>query len=547
LWGVVTVVLLIACANLANLMLARAAARQKEFAVRIALGASRRQVVWQLMVESLLLAGIGGLFGALLACWGVQIFISSSPTLFPPVGPVQVDLAALAFTVGISLLAGLIFGLAPAWQSVRTASQEALRDLTPRMSATQPAPATRNVLVLVEIALCFVLLVTAALMLQSFAAMLRSDRGFDPEHLLTAELDFSVAGFTTWVLPSETRPQTPLTELMARLRRYPGVKAVGASSRLLRRDNAPPSQPFTIFGQAPSRSEDRPAAECQGISPEWLRAVGGRLLRGREFTEADTLHAPAVALINETLARRYFPGRDPIGQHLALGQGGVSLTARDSFGLLLWAEIVGVIADIKSLQPKPEAVPEIYRPYWQWPMQTPTVSIRTSQDPAELGGAIIRETRSVSPRVPLPVIRTMDDRLAESMAQPRTQTTLLSLFAFLALVLATVGLYGVLAYTVVQRTREIGVRLALGARPGDVLAMILRQGVRVTLMGISVGVLLAVAAARIARSLLYQTPPVDALTFLGIGLLLGLVALMACWFPARRAARIEPMEALRHE
>ncbi|HKS37678.1 MAG TPA: ABC transporter permease [Verrucomicrobiae bacterium] len=547
LWSVVAGVLLIACANVANLMLARAATRQKEIALRLAMGAGRWRVMRQLLIESVLLAAIGGAIGVFLGWGGLQLFVAASPGNIPRLNEVTLDGTALGFTLGISVLTGVLFGLAPAWQFSRPDLNEALKEGSRGASAGTAAGRTRNVLVVAEVALSVVLLAGAGLMLQSFARMLRAERGFQSEHLLTAELDFSVSGFTTWVRPTATRPQVPLRELIERLRALPGVQAVGAGSRLLRRENRPPHESVAIFGRPTLKPEEQPKAEFKGITPDWLRALGARVQRGRDFTEADTLEAPGVVLINETMARRYFPNEDPIGQRFKMGAKQPPLSATNVWGLPEWSEIIGVVSDVKSLHPQPEAVPEVYVPYWQWPMQSPTLLVRTTGNPATLAEAIRRETRAVIPNLPPPLIRTMDDLLSETVAQPRLQTGLLSLFAGLALMLAAVGLYGVLAYAVAQRQREIGVRLALGAQKRDVLSLVIGQGMKLALAGVGIGLLAALALTRVIRSLLYGVTPADPVTFAGVSLLLVSVALLACWLPARRAARIDPMEALRCE
>jgi putative ABC transport system permease protein len=384
-------------------------------------------------------------------------------------------------------------------------------------------------------------------MLQSFARMLRAERGFTPEHLLTVELDFSVSGFTTWVRPTATRPQVPLRELIERLRALPGVQAVGAGSRLLRRENRPPHESISILGRPTLKPDEQPKAEFKGVTPNWMRAMGARVLRGRDFTEADRLEAPGAVLINETMARRYFPNEDPIGQRLKMGSNQPALHATNVWGLPEWSEIVGVVSDIKSLHPQPETVPEVYQSYWQWPMQSPTLLIRATSHPALLAEAIRRETKAVIPNLPPPLIRTMDDLVFETVAQPRLQTGLLSLFAGIALALAAVGLYGVLAYLVTQRTREIGVRIALGAQKRNVLSLVIGQGMKLALAGVVVGVVVALALTRVLTSLLYGVKPTDPVTFVGVSILLVAIALIACWLPARRAAKVDPMEALRYE
>jgi putative ABC transport system permease protein len=547
LWSVVAGVLLIACANVAHLMLARAATRQKEIALRLALGAGWFRVMRQLLIESIVLAAAGGALGVLLGWWGLQIFIAASPGNIPRLHEVTLDGTALGFTLAISMVTGILFGLAPAWHFSRPDLNEALKEGTRGASAGAAAGRTRNGLVVAEVALSLVLLIGAGLMLQSFARMLRAERGFQPEYLLTAELDFSVSGFTTWVRPTATRPQVPLTALIERLRALPGVQAVGAGSSLLRRENRPPAQPVAIFGRPTRTPEEQPRADFKGITPGWLRALGSRLLRGRDFTDADTLEAPGAVLINETLARRFFPNEDPLGKRFKMGSEQPPLNATNVWGHPEWSTIVGVVADVKSLHPHPEAVPEAYVPYWQYPMQGPTILIRTVGDPKLMAEAIRRETKSIIPNLPPPLIRTMDNLVSETVAQPRLQTGLLSLFAGIALLLAVVGLYGVLTYLVTQRTREIGVRIALGAQERNVLALVVGHGMKLALAGIALGVLLALALTRVINNLLYGVKPTDPLTFSLVSLLLVAIALLACWLPARRAARVHPMVALRYE
>jgi putative ABC transport system permease protein len=547
LWGVVAGVLLIACANVANLMLARAASRQKEMALRLALGASRWRVMRQLLTESTLLALLGAGVGALFGYWGVKVVVAASPASLPRLAEVSLDGAALCFTLGTAVLTGVIFGLAPAWQMSRPALNETLKEGVRSASTGISAGRTRSSLVVAEVALATVLLVGAGLMLQSFAKLLATDRGFRAEHLLTVELDFSVAGFTTWVRPTETRPQVRLQELMDRVRQLPGVESAGAAYRFLRQDNRPPIQPFAIHGRPPLAEAERPTAEHGAITPGYLRTLGLRLRRGRDFTEADILEAPGVALVNESFVRRFFPNEDPIGQHVTMERTLVPLGATNIYGSPVWSEIVGIVSDMKSLSAQPESVPEVYRPYWQWPMQSPTLFVRASGDPAALTAAIRRETKSVIPNLPSPRIRLMTERVAESIAQPRFQAGLLNLFGGVALLLAAGGIYGVLAYAVTQRRREIGIRMALGAQKHNVLTLILGQGMKLALTGVVIGVLSALALTRVLRNLLYEVRPTDSLTFAAVSLLLVAIALFACWLPARRAAQVDPIEALRHE
>jgi putative ABC transport system permease protein len=547
LWGVVTGVLLIACANVANLTLARAASRQKEIALRCALGAGTWRVVRQLLVESIVLALMAGGLGALVGWWGLHLFVLFCPENIPRLDQLTIDPVALAFTAGVSVLSGILFGLAPALQFSRPDFNEALKQGTRGASAGVAASRTRNILVVTEVALSAVLLSAAGLMLQSFANMLRAERGFQPAHLLTAQLDFSVSGFSTWVRPTMSRPQVPLHTLMEQLRAFPGVQSVGAGSLLLRRENEPPHEPIAIFGRPVLNSEEQPKAEFTGITPGWVQALGARVISGRDFAEADTLEAPGVMLINQTLARRYFPNENPIGRRLRMGSEQPPLNATNVWGLGQWSEIVGVVSDVKSLHPRPEVVPEVYVPYWQWPMQNPTLLVRTTGDPATLADSIRRETRQLIPNLPPPLIRTMDELVAATLAQPRLQSSLLSLFAAAALLLATIGLYGVVTYTVSQRRHEIGIRIALGAQKSDVLGLVVAHGMKLALAGVALGFVGALALTRLIGSLLYGVEPTDPLTFAAVSVLLALIALLACWSPARRAARLNPTEALRYE
>ncbi len=333
------------------------------------------------------------------------------------------------------------------------------------------------------------------------------------------------------------------------------VKGNGAQVRLtgrgirrkgnVRVDNLPPSESVAIFGRPTLNPEDQPKAEFMGITPDWLRAMGGRLLRGRDFTEADILEAPGVVLVNEAFARRYFPGQDPVGHRIRMGANQPPLNATNVWGLPEWSEIVGVASDIQSLHPRPGTVPEVYQSYWQWPMQSPTLLVRATGDPATLADALRRETKAVLPSLPLPRIRTMDSLIAETMAQPRLQTGLLCLFAGTALLLAAVGLYGVLAFMVAERRHEIGIRMALGAGKSNVLALVIGQGLKLALSGLAIGIPAALALTRVIRALLYGVSPTDPLTFGAVALLLVVIALLASWLPARRAAQVDPMVALR--
>ncbi|MHB8654162.1 MAG: ADOP family duplicated permease [Terriglobia bacterium] len=547
LWAAVACVLLVACTNLANLLLARRAGRQKEIAIRLAVGASRWRVIRQLLTESILLALTGGAIGVLWASWGLRLFVIIAASHIPRIQEVRMNSASLAFTLGISLMTGLLFGFAPAWQISKPDLNQTLKESS--RSGSLHGSQLRFMLVVFEIALSLVLLIGAGLMTRSFVGLLRINRGFQTDHLLTAELDFSVSGFTTWIEPTPTRPQVTLQQIIGQVRNYPGITSVAAASRLPRDIGSALTQTIVIEGRPSMASGEFPTADFLGITPDYLRTLGIPLLEGRPFKERDSYDAPGVAIINETLARRYLPNENPIGKRLAMGgrKNPNQPEYSEPTGRPPWKEIVGVVADTKTLTLKAETVPEVYVPYWQWPMQSPALFVRTAANPAIAAAAIRNEMKAVNKNLPLPIIRTMDDILADSVAQPRYQTMLLSLFGVTALILAAVGIYGVTSYAVTQRTHEIGIRMALGAQRADVIRLVVGQGLKLTLVGVVIGIIGALALSRFLTSLLYGVKPTDSLTFIAVSLILLGVALLASYIPARSATKVDPMVALRYE
>ena len=393
LWAAVACVLLIACANLANLLLARGAGRQKEIAVRLALGATRGRVTRQLLTESLMLAFLGGAFGVLGASWGLHLFIAIAGSRIPRLQEVGIDTGSLAFTLVVSLLTGLLFGFAPAWQISQSDLTEALKESGRGVSLHRNR--FRPLFVVFEVAPSLVLLICAGLMTRSFVRLLRIDRGFQPDHLLTAELDFSVSGFTTWVEPTPTRPQVTLAQIVERIRNYPGVESVAAASKLPRDIGSALTQALVIENRPPLASGGYPTANFQGITPDYFRTMGIPLLQGRSFTDKDVYETPWVAIINQTMARRFFPDENPVGKRLALGgQESPGQPVTDSSGRPLWMEIVGVVAATKNLGLNAETVPDVYVPYWQWPMQSPALVVRTAGNPALIVAAIRSEVQA---------------------------------------------------------------------------------------------------------------------------------------------------------
>lgn len=544
LWGVIAAVLLIACANVANLTLARATARQKEIVIRLALGASRWQVVRQLLTESLLLAVAGGALGVLLAWWGLAALRGSNGDQVPRLQSVQLDGWALSFTLLLSVVTTVLCGLAPALAVTKHDLQSALKEGNKAATAGLHRNRLRSGLVIAEVALSLLLLVGAGLMLNSFARLVTLNRGFQAEHLLVAKLDFSVSGFTTWVRPTATRPQVALQELMQRLQAQPGVQSVAAISALPR-GTTPPRQGIILAQDQPSET---PRVEYKAVSPDYFRTMGIALLAGRSFTEHDVFGAPGVVLINETVAKRWFPHTNPIGKRIAMeGRTPGQPVTPAPWETSVWSEIVGVVADTKKLSLTANTVPEVFASYWQYPMQTPELLVRTKAHAAQVPTAIRTEIKSLNRNIPAPKIETMDALLAEVVATPRWQTMLLALFGGLALLLAAIGIYSVMAYAVAQRTQEIGVRMALGASQSDVLALVIGQGMKLVGIGAGLGLVGALFLTRYLQSLLFEVRATDPWTYAVVVVVLASVALKACYWPARRATKVDPMVALRTE
>ena len=544
LWGVIGVVLLIACANVANLTLARASARQREVVIRLALGASRWQVVRQLLTESSLLALAGGFCGLLLAVVGIAALKTISAEQIPRLQDVRLDRWALCFTLLISLATSVLCGLAPALEATKQNLSEALKEGSRTATTGSRRNRLRSGLVIAEVALSLLLLIVAGLMLKSFARLVSLDRGFRADHLLVARLDFSISGYTTWMRATTTRPQVTLQALIERLQTHDGVQSVAAISALPRSEE-PPRQGIVLEQGQPAET---PRANFMGVTPDYFRAMGIELLSGRSFSEHDAFEAPSVVIINQMLARRCYPNDDPVGKRLAMegrtpGQPAGPRPPHAS----IWSEIVGVVSDTRKLNLSAETVPEVYVPYWQYPMQTPELLVRTNVPLAGVFATIRNEIKTLNPNIPTPDIRPMDAMLADVVAQPRFQTTLLTLFGFVALLLSAVGIYSVVACSVTQRAHELGIRIALGAGPRHVVKLVVGRGMLLVLVGLVIGLAGAVALTRLMSALLFAVSPTDPLTFAGIPILLAGVALGACLVPARRATRVDPLAALRSE
>jgi putative ABC transport system permease protein len=531
LMGVVGFLLLIACANVANLLLARSTARQQEIAIRRALGADRIRLIRQFLTESVLLSVTGGLLGSLVAMWGVDILVALSPGNIPRLDEVGLNWKVLAFTLFVSLLTGIVFGLLPALHATSPNLTETLKEGGRSSTEGIRGSRLRNSLVVAEIAISLVLLVGAGLMIRSFARLQAVDPGFRPERILTMDM----------LLPSSKYKETAqvstfFDQFSSRLSGVPGVESVGAVSTLPLSGGGDIIT-FLVEGrpeQPPGQSED---AEYRVVTPGYFATMGVPIVRGEGFTERHNADAPAVMVINETFARRYFPGEDPVGKRLNIGDPEKSP----------WRTIVGIVKDVRHEGLATEAYPQMYSPLAQTPRRAMTLVARTTGAPLSLVPNVRQELTSLDKDQPLYNVRTMEQVLAQSIARQRFQMLLIAIFASVGLILASVGIYGVISYSVTQRTHEIGIRMALGAQARDVLKMVLGQGMILTLVGVGVGLGFALLLTRVMASLLYNVSATDPLTFVGVSALLSLVALLACLIPARRAMRVDPMEALRYE
>jgi putative ABC transport system permease protein len=522
-------VLLIACANVANLLLARANRRAREIALRLALGARPWRIVRQLLTESLMLSSLGAGLGLLLAMWGTELLVRLSPAAMLKLQAAKTDTRVLGFTLLVSLVTGVLFGLFPALQASKSDVQLALKE-SGNSSPSGRQNRLRGLLVVTEIALALVLMIGAGLLIRSFARILSVTPGFEQRNLLTMMVPATGARYQ-----QDEQVVAFYRDVLGRVRALPGVEAAGVVSNLPFGGNYDASG-FHIEEKPQANPAEAPSAQRYGVSPDYLRAMGITLLRGRQFTEQDNANTPLVALINETAAKRGWPNEDPIGKRIALG--GVDSPKRT---------IVGIVRDVnhQGLDDAPEM--QTYVPHAQWAGSYMTLVVRTTIDPASLTAAVRNEIRAVDANLPHYQIATMQQLISGSVAQRRFTLLLVGVFAAVALLMSAVGIYGVISYSVAQRTQEIGIRVALGAQTGDVLKLIIGQGMALVATGVLIGLAGAFGLTRLMSSLLFDVSATDPLTFAGISLLLAAVALLACWVPARRAAKVDPMIALRHE
>jgi putative ABC transport system permease protein len=528
--GAVGFVLLIACANVANLLLARAASRQKEIAIRTAMGAGRWRIVRQLLTESVILALVGGIAGLLFAAWGMDALLALAPANLPRVSDVKIDGSALIFTLAITMLTGIIFGLAPALQASKPDINETLKESGGRGSTGGiHRQRMRNMLVVAEVALALVLLVGGGLMIRSFLHLQQVNPGFNPNNTMMVKL----------VLPQKQYPEDEqqaafLNQLIQNVSALPRVQSVGATIALPFLDQN--ELGFAIQGRPAVPDTNLPVTKYYSVSPDYFKAMGIPLLRGRVFTDRDVAGAPRVAVINETMAKQFFPNEDPIGKRIHVTNGPE-----------VFREIVGIVGDVKHNGLDQETQPQTYMSFAQEPDRGMTLVLRSDADPATLSAGIRSEVLNIDKNQPISSIRPLSEILADSVAQQRFSMLLLGVFAAIALILAAVGLYGVMSYSVTQRTHEIGVRMALGASSRDVLRLVVGQGIALALIGVGIGLMAAFALTRLMESLLFGVTATDPVTFGAISLMLMGVAFVASYIPARRAMKVDPMVALRYE
>jgi predicted permease len=529
----VALVLLVACANVANLMLVRATAREGEMAIRTALGAGRGRLTRQLITESVILSILGGAGGVLLAQWGMKVLLGMAPDWLPRIDTVRIDAITLVVTASISLVIGLVFGILPAFQS-------GARDLTTSLRAGgrgalqhHGANRVKRLIVVTEVALSVLLLSGAGLLIRSFQHLMAIDPGFRPEGVLTMKLRLPPRAYD-----DAAKLRQFESTLESRLRALPGVRASALSSSAPL-DGSSFVLTYTVRGRAPIRPSDEPAANIRLITPEYFNVIGTPLVSGRPFSSDDRGGAPQVAIVNRAFVQKQFPNESPIGKYVELGW--------SIDGVRQGGQIVGVVGDTRDDALKEESSPTVYVPLAQIPVEGITISVRSAGPPVSLVPSVRNAVREIDRTIPVFSIQTLEDRIRTAVGPERFYATVLGIFAGVALVLAAIGLYGVIAYAVGQRTHELGVRVALGATGGRITGMVIREGLVITILGAVVGITSAAAASKYLASLLYNVKPSDPMVFGTVTIALLLVSAIASYLPARRAAKIDPLVAMRGE
>jgi putative ABC transport system permease protein len=530
--GAVGVVLLIACANVSSLLLARASGRQRELAIRAALGAARSRLVRQLITESLLLGAAGGAAGLLLGNWAIALLLAVIPEGIPRVEQIGLDARVGTVAILTSLVSALLFGVIPALQASRADASLALRDADRTATGGRNRARTRAVLVVCEIALTLVLLVSAGLLLNSFIRLQRVDPGFRTDHVTLVSLPLAQSRY-----PDGKRQSAFYRRVLEGIERHPEIQSAAILfPNPIEGRNA--NGTFTIEGQPALKRGDRPFTALGSISANYFRTLDIPIIKGRTFTDRDRDPAPPVAIVNATLAQRYFAGQDPIGKRVRFG---------DTSNGDDWITIVGIVGDSHNVGLNEPPTPLLYLPYDTFPLAFMGIVAKSSAGSGAVASIARSEVKAIDPEMPIDRIIPLHDLLDESIAEARFRTLLLSAFALMAVVLAAVGIYGLMSFSVVQRTREIGIRVALGARPRQVVMPVVREGLLLALTGVGLGVIGSIAATRLLATFLFGVPPGDPLTYVGVVLLLLTVALLATYVPSRRAAHVDPVTALRME
>jgi putative ABC transport system permease protein len=532
--GAVSLVLLIACANIINLMLVRSAARQKEIAVRAALGAARRRLLRQLLTESITLSLIGGAAGVLLGSWGVQALLALNPIPLPPYNQIRLDFTVLGFTLAASVITGILFGIAPAWQTLKFDLHTALKEGGRASIADSGQRRLSSLLVIAETAMAMVLLIGAGLLLKSFAHLLDVKPGFVTENVLTMQVGLPNASYR-----EPQKRAAFLQQLERSLSGAPEVASVGFVTRLPLMSALNNVTTFLAIEGREVPVAERPEIDFRRASTGYFQTMGIPLLKGRLVTEQDITNNTGAVVINDAMAKRFWPGEDPVGKRIS--------TATSSGQQTQWQTIVGIVGSVRHLGLDVEPRPELYYHTNSNPPFGPVVVIRTTGDPQRVISLARAKVRELDRDVPISNVNTMEQLVAQSVAQRRFGMFLVGIFAALALVLAVVGIYGVVSYSVAQRTNEIGVRMALGASTTDVLKLVLKQGMTLALIGVGVGLAGTFAVTRLMIALLFDVKPTDVATFATVSVGLILVALLACYVPARRAMKVDPLVALRYE
>jgi predicted permease len=530
--GAVALVLLIACGNVANLLLARATSREREMAIRTALGASRSRLIGQIVIESMMLAVLGGAAGVLLAWWGLDLLLALHPAGLPRLNEIHIDRTVLGFSLGLSLLTALVFGLVPAIQGTHLNLSDTLKE-SGRSTGAARSHAARRMFVVTEFALSLVLLIGAGLLIRSFVALQRVRPGFDSGNVVTFRLTIPATRY-----PKNEDINRFSRDLERKLAALPGVRSVGSASQLPLTGSGP-MMPYA-YDAATAQKWESLSADWRAVSPGYFPSIGARLVSGRLFNEADDASHPRVLIVDQTLAERAWPGQDAVGKKL-------QIELFEPPGARSWTTVVGVVANVRNYDLARDVREQIYIPYAQEPWSNFAITVKTNRDTTSVLSQVKQQVQALDPSIAVRSLLPMDQYVSDARAPMRFNLILIGIFGAIALVLASVGLYSVMAYSVTQRSHELGIRIAVGASRRDILRLVLGQGVRLTLIGAALGLVVSLLATRALASLLFGVSASDPITFIAVPIILALVAMPACYLPARRAMRVDPIIALRYE